>query len=295
MIKCSVGIFVYNEEKNIGNLIDSLLGQKLSNADISEILVIASGSSDKTVEIVKKYLKTVKKMKLIHQVKREGKASAVNLFIASAKSEVLVLLGGDLILDKNTIERLVREFKNTDVGMAGSHPVPVNKDKESLVGFSGNLLWELHHRLSLKKPKMGEVVAFRKIFRRIPIFSSVDEANIEPLIRGQGYIMKYVANAKVFNKTPTTVGDFIRQRRRIYNGHLTVKNEQSYEVSTMNLGLILSVLLSLIKENFNLKFIIMSMLTVFLEGYSRFLGWQDYRLGKRHTVWEVAKTTKELN
>jgi cellulose synthase/poly-beta-1,6-N-acetylglucosamine synthase-like glycosyltransferase len=234
-------------------------------------------------------------MKLIFQKNREGKASAVNLFVNKAKNEILVLLGGDLILEENTLERLVREFKNPEVGMTGGHPFPVSQKDTGLASFAGNLLWELHHRLSLQKPKMGEVVAFRKVFRRIPIFSSVDEANIEPLIRGQGYIIKYIPSAKIYNKPPTTIKDFINQRRRIYSGHLVVKNEQSYEVSTMHLGLILNVLLSLVKENLNPKFIIMSMATVILEGFSRFLGWYDYKMGKRHTVWKIVQSTKDLN
>jgi hypothetical protein len=36
-------------------------------------------------------------------------------------------------------------------------------------------------------------------------------------------------------------------------------------------------------------------LVVGLEAYGRFLGWRDYRNRRDHTVWEIAKSTKELN
>ena len=45
-IICSIGICVYNEEKNIGQLLESILRQKLKKVQIDEILLIASGSTD---------------------------------------------------------------------------------------------------------------------------------------------------------------------------------------------------------------------------------------------------------
>lgn len=295
MIECSIGICVYNEEKSIGRTLQSLTAQKLRKVAIDEIIVIASGTTDKSIEIVKKFLKKDRRIKLIRQKKREGKASAVNLFIKKAKNNVLVLLGGDLLLEDITIERLVGKFSNPEIGMTGSKPTPVNAIHDGLSGFAAHLLWELHHRVSLKRPKMGEVVAFRKVFARIPILSSVDEANIEPLIRGQGYIIRYVPEARIYNKAPTKIKDFIKQRRRIYSGHLAVKHEQSYEVATMDVFFILQVLSSFLKENPRPKFFLFTPAVILLEVYSRFLGWWDYQIvKKRHTIWDVAETTKDL-
>ena len=79
--KVSIGIFVYNEEKNIRNILNALLNQNLMRISISEIVVVSSGSTDQTDEIVKDLSKRNKKIKLIVQKKREGKASAINLFL----------------------------------------------------------------------------------------------------------------------------------------------------------------------------------------------------------------------
>ncbi len=49
----SVGVIAYNEENNIANLLDSLLKQ---SARIKEIVVVSSGSTDKTNEIVKEFI-----------------------------------------------------------------------------------------------------------------------------------------------------------------------------------------------------------------------------------------------
>ncbi|MBI1862489.1 glycosyltransferase [Candidatus Microgenomates bacterium] len=289
---CSIGICVYNEEKNIGVLLDSLFSQRLKSVRIEEIIVIASGTTDRTVKIVNQYMKRHKRITLMKERKRQGKASAVNKFIERSTSDILVLVGGDLILTPTVIQELVGKFRSPEVGMTGARPVPVNRTN-TLATRAARLLWDLHHRISLESPKMGEVIAFRKIFKRIPLLSSVDEANIEPLIRGQGYRIVYVPRAEVHNKAPSTISDFIRQRRRIYNGHLAVKHEQSYEVSTYRIRSILTALMAVIRENPRISTFFLIAVTASLEGTSRTLGWWDYRISKkRHTVWEVVASTK---
>ncbi len=296
-IRCTVGVCVFNEEQNIARLLTSLAAQRLNHVAVGEIIVVASGSRDKTVDIVKQFMKRNKKIRLITESRRRGKASAVNIVLSQAQYDIIVLTGGDLILSEYVLERLVSPMHDSETGMTGARPVPVNDASQGLAHFAAFFLWDLHHRLSLHRPKMGEVVAFRKIFRRIPAISSVDEANIEPLIRGQGYRIKYVPRALVYNKAPATIAEFIRQRRRIYSGHLAVKHEQSYEVSTMNAFLVAQAITEFMRANrrTHAAYLLYIPLVMLLEAYSRLLGWYDYRiLRKRHTVWDVAHTTKNL-
>ena len=83
----------------------------------------------------------------------------------------------------------------------------------------------------------------RKIFERSPYHTAVDEASMEPVIRGQGYQAQYVPTAIVYNKGPETLADFLRQRRRIYAGHLAVRDTLGYNVSTMSARKIFMILL----------------------------------------------------
>ena len=78
---CDIGIMAYNEGRNIGRLLQALLGQKLEKVKIANIFIIASGCTDNTCEIVKEYQKKDKRIKLLTQEHREGKSSAINLFI----------------------------------------------------------------------------------------------------------------------------------------------------------------------------------------------------------------------
>jgi hypothetical protein len=159
------------------------------------------------------------------------------------------------------------------------------------MGFAVHFLWALHHQIALRQPKLGELIAFRRIFYRIPYDSAVDEASIEPLIRGQGYRLRYVPKAIVYNRGPETIRDFLKQRRRIHAGHLKMRREQGYGVSTMSGGRILMAILS--NWQWNSRYILWTPAVIGLEVYGRILGWIDMRLRKcDHAVWDIAVTTK---
>ncbi len=289
-VACSVGVMAYNEEANIARLIEALLAQQGPTCHIREIIVLASGCTDRTEEIVRGYEAREPKVKLLSQARREGKASAVNVFLAVAQSDILVLESADTIPAPGAIARLLAPFADPNVGMTGCRPVPVN-DRTSFMGFAAHLLWDLHHQIALRRPKMGEVIAFRRVFRRIPHTSAVDEADIEPLVRGQGYSLRYVPDAIAYNRGPETVRDLLKQRRRIYAGHLRIKRRQGYVVSTLGVGHILAALLHAWRWDW--RYVVWTPAVAALELYGRFLGWMDCTFQLQdHAVWDVAMTTK---
>lgn len=292
-LRVSIGVTSYNEEQNIEKLLHSLLKQKLKSSVITEILVISSGSTDSTDKIVKKIRRKNSKIKLIRQKKRIGKASAVNLLISSAREEIVILSSADILIPNDTIDKITRPLRERDVGIVGSHPVPVN-DPNSFFGFAAHLMWELHHQISLTSPKMGEFIAFRKIFKQIPLTSSVDEASIEALIRGQGYKAVYAPKAIIYNKGAENFKEFIERRRHIYAGHLETKNEYSYNVSTISVSKIIFALIKNFK--FTRRFIFWTPFVILIEALGRFLGLLDYKFyPRKHTVWKVTPSTKKLS
>jgi hypothetical protein len=191
------------------------------------------------------------------------------------------------------VEQLVAPFVDPEVGMTGCHPVPVN-DRDTFMGFGVHLLWELHHQLNMSGGfKAGEMVAFRRVFTRIPLHTAVDEASVEPIIRGQGYKTQYAPEAVVLNKGAESVADFLRQRRRIYAGHLDLQALLGYEVSTMSGGALLPLLLRGLE--WRPRPLAWTLGIVLLEAWGRLLGWWDYKIRrKEHTIWEIARSTKEL-
>ena len=290
-INCSMGIMAYNEEANIGRLLEAVITQKSKEVALTEIVVVASGCTDDTEAVVLEWAKRDSRIRLISQEKRMGKASAINDYLPKAQEKILVLCSADLLPEPEAIERLVAPFADPEVGMTSSRPVPVN-DACQFMGYAAHMLWDLHHAINMKSFKAGEMIAIRKIFERIPYHTAVDEASMEPVIRGQGYQAQYVPTAIVYNKGPETLADFLRQRRRIYAGHLAVRDTLGYNVSTMSGRKILMTLLQ--NLDWRPKQFTWTWSIVGLEVYGRLLGLRDYKKRRNHAVWEMATTTKQL-
>jgi cellulose synthase/poly-beta-1,6-N-acetylglucosamine synthase-like glycosyltransferase len=236
-ISCSVGIMAHNEEANIGQAIRAVLEQQGPSVHIKEVIVVASGCTDRTVPTVAEIALREPRLRLCIQEKREGKASAINLFLKEAVSPVVVLIGADVIPEVSALEYLCAPFKDPKIGMVGGRPVPVN-DPATFMGHAVHLLWRLHDRLARVHPKLGEVIAFRNVITGIPTDSPVDEISIQALISQLDYQLIYEPACIVYNKGPLTIRDFLKQRRRIHAGHLRVRDQQNYEASTMNVGAI---------------------------------------------------------
>jgi cellulose synthase/poly-beta-1,6-N-acetylglucosamine synthase-like glycosyltransferase len=290
-IACSMGIMAFNEEANIGRMLEAVASQRLAKVSLTEIVVVASGCTDCTESIVQDWARRDPRIRLIAQPQREGKASATNSFLMQAREKIVVLCGADLLPEAHAIEELVAPLADPAVGMTAGRPVPVN-DPETFMGFAAHLLWELHHQVNLRSFKAGEMIAFRNIFERIPYTTCVDEASMEPVIRGQGYEARYVPTAIVYNKGPLTVAEFLGQRRRNFAGHLAMRQTLGYTVSTMSGWRILRVLLP--RLDWRLRPFLWTWGVAALEVYGRWLGRRDFKKRRYHRVWEMAKTTKDL-
>lgn len=289
-IRFVVGICAYNEEKTVGRLLDFLLRERFKDVQMNEIVVVASGCTDKTEDVVLEFAQKNNRVKLITEKERRGKSSAVNKIIQKSKSKIMVLISADIVPSKGAIEKLVLALQEREVGMVGGRPIPRNKP-DDLVGFAVNLQWRLHHLISLKRPKLGEMVAFKKVFKRINPKSAVDEAIVECLVATQGYEIRYLPQAIVRNRGPETIRDFLRQRRRIYAGHLATKKHYGYAVSTFEVFKIFPYVFKVIEPTW--QFFVFTPIIAFLELMARTAGWLDYHFKIRdHSIWKIAETTK---
>jgi biofilm PGA synthesis N-glycosyltransferase PgaC len=293
-VGCSIGIMAHNEETNIGRTIHAILQQQGPSFLIEEVIVVASGCTDHTVPIVAEIAFQEPRVRLFIQEKREGKASAINLFLKQAISPVVVLIGADVIPEVSALEYLCAPLKDPEIGMVGGCPIPVN-DPSTFMGHAVHLLWRLHDRLARIQPKLGEVIAFRNVISGIPTDSPVDEISIQALISQLGYQLIYEPACIAYNKGPLTIRDFLKQRRRIHAGHLQTRDRQNYEASTMKVSPIFLQLMAC--HDFTMstpKQALWTLATVMLEGYARLQGYLDYRRKHAYHIWEMVDSTKDL-
>ena len=291
---CSIGIMAYNEEANIGRTLRAVLEQQGPSVRIEEVIVIASGCTDRTVPTVAEIALQEPRVRLCIQEKREGKASAINLFLKQASSPVVVLIGADILPEAFALEYLCAHFHDPKIGMVGGRPIQVN-NSSTFMGHAVHLLWRVHDSMARIHPKLGEVIAFRNVISGIPTDSPVDEISIQALLSQLGYQLIYEPACIVYNKGPLTIRDFLKQRRRIYAGHLQTRDRQNYEAVTMRIGLIFSQLIAC--RDFTMstpKQVLWTLGTIILEGYARLQGYYDYFSKREHHIWEMVDSTKDL-
>lgn len=234
MLRVSVGVMVYNEGQNLGRLLETLRSARGPYLDIRSIVVVSSGSTDHSVPVALQHAAQDGRVHVIDDERRRGKATAINQFLDAmpADTEVCVLCGGDTLPSAEALDALVAPFQDPAVGLAGARPLPDNPHT-GLVNRIVHFQWELHHEVSLDRPKMGELIAFRAGIPDLDPETAVDEAYIESVVRARGQRVVYVPGAVIHNWGPTHLVDFIQQRRRIWAGHYWLKHNTGHEVSTM--------------------------------------------------------------
>ena len=179
------------------------------------------------------------------------------------------------------------------IGMTGAQKIPVNVPAH-IVGYMSHLRLELEHQLCLEIPRLGELIAFRKVFTHLPPDVAMDEAFVEALVIKRGLDVRYAPDAVVYNMGPETLGEFIMQRRRNYAGHLHLRRKYGYRVSSLDTGRVMRIG---IEEILNALRLITTLLSLALvEAFARVLGAFDYYIkGDKQVVWDIAWTTKKVD
>jgi cellulose synthase/poly-beta-1,6-N-acetylglucosamine synthase-like glycosyltransferase len=288
----AIGVMAHNEEANIARLLDSILAQT-ALPRISRVVVVASGCTDKTCEIVETFCRKDPRISLMAEAERGGKVNAINTFMTSSPDSILAVSGADMVYTPATIEALLAPFDDADVGMVGSHPVPLNPPT-TFVGFAVNLLWDLHHEISLIVPKMGELVAFRNVFRGLDPDTLADEVQIEYGIRAVGFKTAYAPGAIVYNRGPATLDEFVAQRSRWVAFNLQVQRKHRYNVSTWNTSILGRAALAVWKKRHPRLDWFLG--TAVLEMYCRVRGMlaRPTSTSRHGRLWEQQASTKDV-
>ena len=100
MLKFSIIVPTYNEEKDIRQTLKCLLALDYAN---KEILII-DDSTDNTPAIVREY--ESENLKLIRPAVRKGRCEARNLGIRESTGDVLVILNADVLLPDDFLDRI---------------------------------------------------------------------------------------------------------------------------------------------------------------------------------------------
>jgi poly-beta-1,6-N-acetyl-D-glucosamine synthase len=293
----SIVVPAYNEAANIRQLLTSLLEQETRVARIIEVVVVASGCSDDTAELSREVGRGRPGVHVHVQERRAGKVAAINAYLKlrDPRAEVTIVCSADLVVAPDVVEKMVQFLRDhPEAGMVGGRPTP-NNDGSKIVGRMVRVLWDMHHRVSLEVPKMGEIVAFRSsLVEYVSELSVVDEASIEDIVRAKGYTLGYVPDALVTNHGPETLSEYFEQRRRIARGHYWLEFAFGYDVATLDRSIVARATLETARAEDRFGKLALAA-AVAVEVGARALGFWDARVvGGKHRTWRVLQSTKSL-
>ena len=105
-MKLSIIIPVFNEEETIEKTIEKVKNIQLESV-IKEIIVVDDGSTDKTADSIKKFVKNKKDFYLVQHKKNRGKGAAVQTGIKAATGDYILIQDADLEYDPKYIPLLL--------------------------------------------------------------------------------------------------------------------------------------------------------------------------------------------
>lgn len=145
IMKLSIIMPIYNEKETLEKIVEKV--QKVSIE--KEIIMVDDGSTDGTIEILKKY-ENVQNIKIIYHTKNMGKGATIRTAIKYITGDIVIIQDADLEYDPNDYLKLVKPIQNKDAKVIyGSRALnPENKHSYNryllggkLVTFVANILY----------------------------------------------------------------------------------------------------------------------------------------------------------
>jgi glycosyltransferase involved in cell wall biosynthesis len=287
----SVGIFAHNEEATVSAVLNGFLQQRITSVAIDKIIVVCCGCTDRTVPLVRRIAREHVRVELIVRQKREGKIAAVNTFLMATASDVLVLASSDVIPAQDLVERLASPLiADESYAMTGPRVVAWPSPAPwRVVDKLHDALWSLHHAVSLRSPKLGEIVAVRRTAapNALPGGVHCDEALLESLVVEKGGKLGYVSSALAYNFPPENLSDFYLQRRRIVAQHVLLKRTHGYRPSTTQPRYVIDALRRTVSASPSMRSYLV--LLCLLESIVWLHGRWDVLRGRDYQLWRVTR------
>lgn len=296
----TVGICAYNEENNIGRLLDNILEEQNLPA-ASEVFVVCSGCTDNTVKIVNRYTKRDHRVHVYVENERKGKASAVNHILSKARGHTILFISADTLPKKACFNRLFSRMQNPNVGIVCGNPLPIN-NSASLVDRFVQILWGFHDYVfeQLNDAHLArhatEIFCVRKgIVDKIPTRTVNDDAYIALEARKKGFLVNYDHESRVLICGPRTLGDYFKQRRRILLGHRQIRKMtgEAPQHLIFLFPLYPIRVIRLLQWPF-IKYGLTFLVFLFVELFINIVAILDSIFGKAHTKWSISTSTKKI-
>lgn len=214
----------YNESNNLRSALDAIKAQEYPKEKM-HLIVIDDGSTDSTLEIASSYPE-VKVLASNH----EGKAAALTKGCRAARTELIVTIDADTIIEKDCLRALVLLFSGPDVGaVTGTSKV---KNRNSLLGAFQNIEYHYNNLIRHSFSKafsngiwfFGALACYRKsALEKVNYFKPhtlTEDMDIALELKKAGFKVLHASGALSSTAVPNTVRELWHQRKRWWVGVL---------------------------------------------------------------------------
>jgi len=247
-----------------------------------------------------------KRLVVVFEDHREGKAPALNKILQRATGDILVLASADIKLGRSSIPRLVHTLSNNDSWGAVDSRVEIVNGDTRLMDRVSSLVWEVHNEMldtldgdGRLGHVAGDLLAVRRnLLKDIPNTIN-DDAYIAVNIKRQGYAVHRVQNALVWIAGPRNPVDYVSQRSRILQGHLQLIKDFGAMPTTFEFTLMWKPfrnlrVLNRVLSRFGPSYLPTLFAALFLEFVSFQAAILQLFTRRKYRPWRVAESTKRV-
>jgi cellulose synthase/poly-beta-1,6-N-acetylglucosamine synthase-like glycosyltransferase len=216
----------YNEEAVIKEKLENALALDYPR-DRMEIIVVADGSTDRTVEIVQGFAD--RGVRLLFQPERRGKIAAMNRAVPYAKGEILVFSDANAMMEPKSLKVLVRNFADAHVGCVSGEKRVRTDYRVQAQGESAYWRYEsaIKRAESLVNTTIGAIGEFfairRELYRPLREDSIIEDFVLSMQLVMDGWRVVYEPEAVAWEEaSPSLRAEWERRARNCAGGFQAV-------------------------------------------------------------------------
>jgi poly-beta-1,6-N-acetyl-D-glucosamine synthase len=225
------GVVAHNDEARVERSVRSLLSQELPiGIRWSQIWLVASGCTDRTVEIARGIAEEDERVQLVVEPERRGKAAALQQVLSRAEGDALVLLNSDAVAYPGAVAALLERGRGKRAPFAVMGRPVLSPQSEGSWSETLAWMWDLHHEYHLELLENGQgthlcdelLLLGGPEFPPVPTGVINDGSYLAVWLDRNGGSCWYAPDARVEIDVPRTRLDHLRQRRRVHVGNAQV-------------------------------------------------------------------------
>ena len=243
----SILIAVHNGDKFLGDKLDSVVNVDYPR-ELMETYVLSDGSTDRTAEIARSYAD--RGIQLL-ELPKGGKPAALNVGIARAKGEILILTDVRQVLERDSLREIVANFADPTIGVvSGDLPMREGIDAEE---SNTSLYWRYERAIRKDLGKLGSTFGAtgpfyamrRELAPAMPPDTLLDDMYLPLAAYFRGYRVIVDEDARAIEYPFSVQGEFRRKLRTLagnyqimvkYPALVTWKNRMLFHFVSYKIG-----------------------------------------------------------